>query len=30
MSEHLYLITYDIADPKRGRAIFQLRFSSAV
>ena len=24
MSEHVYLITYDIADPKRGRAIFQL------
>jgi CRISPR-associated protein Cas2 len=24
MSEHLYIVTYDIADPKRWRAIFKL------
>lgn len=24
MSEHLYVIAYDISDPKRGRAVFQL------
>jgi len=24
MSERLYVVTYDIADPKRGRAIFKL------
>lgn len=24
MDEHMYLVTYDIADPKRGRAIFKL------
>lgn len=24
MEEHLYIITYDIADPKRWRAVFKL------
>jgi len=24
MDEHLYLVTYDISDPKRWRAIYQL------
>lgn len=24
MSEHLYIVAYDISEPKRGRAVFQL------
>lgn len=24
MSEHLYIVTYDISDPKRWRGVFQL------